>query len=99
MIPVWRKYRMRQHRLFILVCVVISILIGCDKDDNPPRIISITPPEGLVTGMRRGDANGPIIKVQFNEALLESSIPANALILQYNGETLPGIFDFVPQLN
>jgi hypothetical protein len=95
---------MRQHRLLILVWVVISMLIGCNEDDNPPRVISITPPEGpngevLVTGARRGDANGPIIKAQFNEALLASSVPADALILEYNGEALPGINDFVPSIN
>ncbi len=90
---------MRQHRLFILVWIITSMLAGCDEDTNAPRIIARVPDDGTTFGQRAGQPGNPLIKLQFNEALLGSSIPNDALIMEYNGEALPGDFQFSPTIN
>jgi hypothetical protein len=92
--------------LSILLCCALLMLAGCDKDNNPPRIIVLTPPSDSLAGAQQGRIislapfrRDPMIKVQFNEALLESSIPADAITLEYAGQPIAGRFEFMPSIN
>jgi hypothetical protein len=92
--------------LSILLCGALLMLAGCDKDNNPPRKITWTPVSDSQNAPRQGRLLSldplridPMIKVQFNESLLESSIPENAITLEQAGEPIGGAFAYSLAVN
>lgn len=85
---------MYQRCLSILLCGALSILAGCSEDANPPRIISFVPAPDSLDASRIG-----LVRVQFNEELRESSVPDDAIVVEYNGVPLAGTVSFEPSLS
>jgi hypothetical protein len=75
---------MYQRRLSLLLLCGALLLTGCAEDDNPPRIILVSPLEGSDNGSR--DA----INIQFNEQLDPDSIDSDAIVLLLDGQEVEG---------
>jgi hypothetical protein len=74
-----------QRCLSILLCGALAVLAGCSEDTNPPRIIAAIPGDGSF-----GFPRNTLIRVQFNEALRESSITDDMLTMWFNGQPVTG---------